>query len=127
MAETFLPAWSQQGSSLPQSWNGNSLHGWDTLAQGVVWRLGEAQASLQPHGDVNVSQRRFLSILQVFFLLQAMGLSRPQSLSQQATKIATGWISPRTGACRGQSSHGARPEENGLYPDCPQHRTRCCV
>lgn len=27
MAETLLPAWSQQGSSLPQSWNGDSLHG----------------------------------------------------------------------------------------------------
>lgn len=54
MAETLLPVCSQQGSSLPQSWNGNSLHGWDTLAQGAVWRLGQTQTSLQPHGEVRI-------------------------------------------------------------------------
>lgn len=56
MAETLLPFWSQQGCNLPQSWNGNSLHGWDTLAMGAVWKLGETQTSLQPRGDVNLPQ-----------------------------------------------------------------------
>lgn len=96
MAETLLPAWSQQGSSLPRSWNGNSLHGQDTLAQGAVWRLGETRTSLQPHRDMNLPQLQIPVHSATLLSLSGNGpgLSSPQSLSQQASKTATGWFPP---------------------------------
>lgn len=66
---------------------------------------------------------RFLSILQLFFFLQAMGLSlsSPQSLSQQNSYRLDFPQSryARTGACRAQSCHGARPEEVAFIQTVP--------
>lgn len=132
VAETLLLSWCQQGCSLPQSWSGNSLHGWGTLAEGTIWRLGENQTSLQPHGDMNFPQLQIPVHSATLFSPAGNGPESEQPSvtvpagQQNSYRLALPQLRyPRTDACSGQSSHGAKPEEGGLYPDHPQHGTRC--